>query len=401
MKTIKILFVAIIIIFVKYSPGQNPVVQNIINDVCLDSMITLVKQLSGQIPVSISGNIDTILSRCKYCPDNWKAYQFVKQKYISYGLPFDTVQFSTDGVNIWVTKTGTLYPNHKYIIGAHYDNVCLANYYRAPGADDNAGGTAAVIEAARIFSNYSFPYTIIFALWDEEEQYMAGSSFWTYAAKSNNDTILGYINLDMIGYDGNNDNIAEISTKPIAKSVQLANLSIQCNTVYNIALDSIIIDNSGSNSSDHESFWSEDYTAICLREDNHNDFNPYYHTLNDSLKFFNLPFYLKVTKLALATLATLAISNNEILSVNHKENNTFCKISVYPNPSSGRLQIDVSNSQSKIYNLGIYNILGICVFSSKTEISKIIVDLSVLPKGIYFAKIYDEKENYLEKIIIE
>ncbi|MBK8552277.1 MAG: M28 family peptidase [Ignavibacteria bacterium] len=39
----------------------------------------------------------------------------------------------------------------------------------APGADDNASGTTAVIEAARLMSGINLPFTILFAAWDEED----------------------------------------------------------------------------------------------------------------------------------------------------------------------------------------------------------------------------------------
>ena len=52
-------------------------------------------------------------------------------------------------------------PNDIYIVSAHYDSV--TNF----GADDNASGTAAIIELARILSQYCTENTIIYALWDD------------------------------------------------------------------------------------------------------------------------------------------------------------------------------------------------------------------------------------------
>ena len=88
----------------------------------------------------------------------------------------------------------------------------------APGADDNASGTAAVIEAARIFSQYDFPFTIIYALWDEEEQGLIGSEYYATQAANAGDSILGVINLDMIGYDGNGDGNADVHNSSVANT---------------------------------------------------------------------------------------------------------------------------------------------------------------------------------------
>jgi len=56
-------------------------------------------------------------------------------------------------------QEGYLYPEKQFIICAHYDAVDVYC------ADDNATGVAAVIEAARILSQYNFKYTLIYALW--------------------------------------------------------------------------------------------------------------------------------------------------------------------------------------------------------------------------------------------
>jgi Zn-dependent M28 family amino/carboxypeptidase len=50
----------------------------------------------------------------------------------------------------------------------------------APGADDPATAVAVVLEAARIFSRQSFPFTIVYGLWDEEETYpyLTGSMYF-------------------------------------------------------------------------------------------------------------------------------------------------------------------------------------------------------------------------------
>ncbi len=81
-----------------------------------------------------------------------------------------------------------MFPDEKYMICAHYDTV--ADHC----ADDNASGTAIVMEAARILHNYEFPYTIVYALWDQEEIGLIGSSYYAQQAASNNDQILGVLN---------------------------------------------------------------------------------------------------------------------------------------------------------------------------------------------------------------
>ena len=141
----------------------------------------------------------------------------------------------------------------------------------APGADDNGSGTAAVIEAARIFSQYSFPFTIVYALWDEEEQGLVGSSYYASQAANAGDSILGVINLDMIAYDGNNDGNADVHTSSIANTNSIKDKMLEVNLDYGINLDLDVVP--AQPYSDHQSFLNNGYGAILLIEDD-NDFHP-------------------------------------------------------------------------------------------------------------------------------
>jgi hypothetical protein len=95
--------------------------------------------------------------------------------------------------------------NKVFIISAHYDHP-EANS-QAPGGDDNASGTAGVLEAARVLSKYQFNSTIRFIGWGGEEGWMKGS--WDYVtdvvkenygagADPNHQNVVGMLNLDMI-----------------------------------------------------------------------------------------------------------------------------------------------------------------------------------------------------------
>ena len=284
--------------------SQSAIVQSVINETNLDSLIFFVEELSGEVQTTIGGSPYTILSRHKNQPSNNKAADYIKQKLDSYGLATFNQSWSSTGRNVYGVQTGTEFPNQKYIICAHYDDMPSGSI--APGADDNASGTAAVIEAARILSNYSFPFTIIYALWDEEEQGLVGSDYFATQAANQNDSILGVINLDMIAWDSNNNDVAEIHTRSVGSSYEIKDKMVEVNTTYNIGMV-LQIDDPGTTASDHASFWSNGYGAILLIED-WQDFNAYYHTVNDLVQYFNQPYYHKMAKLAIGTLATFALN---------------------------------------------------------------------------------------------
>ena len=67
-----------------------------------------------------------------------------------------------------------------FLIGAHLDDMPVGP--TAPGADDNASGSAAVLVAADILSQYQWGCTLRFAFWTGEEQGLLGSA--AYAQRS-------------------------------------------------------------------------------------------------------------------------------------------------------------------------------------------------------------------------
>lgn len=375
--------------------AQNPIVQNLLNDVRLDSLTNFVKQLTGKKPVKINGVIDTIKSRHYLHPGNEKAFQFMKQEFVRFGYQIDSMTFNIEGKNLFAIKTGYKYPNRRYMLGAHYDNQ--PNTTIAPGADDNASGSATVLEAGRVFSNYNFPYTIVFALWDEEEPGLLGSLAYVPTIGSDNDTLLGYVNVDMLGWDGNNDSIADINVRPVANSISLANRAQLCNSIYNIQLGLHIV-NPGNGSTDHAPFWNNNYTAIGIDEEYDNDFNPFWHTPADSLGQFNLSFYKKCSKLAYATIADCAIDTVNVVGIEELKDGSG--IQVYPNPFNENLSIQYEKQNTLIHKIELFNCVGQFVYQKQINASSAILELNEeLKQGIYFLKIYNSESSVIKKII--
>ncbi|MCK7528498.1 MAG: M28 family metallopeptidase [Ignavibacteriales bacterium] len=146
-------------------------------------------------------------------------------------------------------REGTVYPEEYFIYCAHYDAV---TFYCA---DDNASGVAAVLEAAGILSNYQFEYSIIYALWDEEEVGLVGSDFFAEQADSNDMDIKGVLNFEMSGWDSNSDGLMDIHTRPISNSVLLGNFLFAIDSIYNLPLQPVIYN--PVRASDHNSFWQK------------------------------------------------------------------------------------------------------------------------------------------------
>jgi subtilisin-like proprotein convertase family protein len=170
----------------------------------------------------------------------------------------------------------------------------------APGADDNGSGTCAVMEAARLLAPYSFDYSIIFIAFDEEEQGLIGSHAYADSAYNRGDSILGVLNLDMITWDGNNDYAFSIYTN--TNSQTFSNYTKAVMNLYQpVVVPTVIVQN--MTGSDHYYFWQRGYKAFCGIENN-NDFNPYYHTVNDNFSHVVMPYFLANTRGMIAALMT-------------------------------------------------------------------------------------------------
>jgi len=95
-------------------------------------------------------------------------------------------------VNVVATKRGTVRPDEIVVVGGHYDSVA-----RSPGANDNASGVAATLEAARVLASIPTPRTVQFVLFAAEELGLYGSAAF---ASDRRQGVVAMINLDMVGW---------------------------------------------------------------------------------------------------------------------------------------------------------------------------------------------------------
>jgi hypothetical protein len=116
--------------------------------------------------------------------------------------------------NIEVLKKGKKFPNEYVLVVAHMDTVA-----GVVGADDNASGTAALIEIARQANQFDFERSVLFLLTDGEELGLVGSRRFVQEWKKNKqlDKIKFVVNMDMISY--NKNGIVDLETEPEFKSL--------------------------------------------------------------------------------------------------------------------------------------------------------------------------------------
>ena len=140
-------------------------------------------------------------------------------------VSFDKHQLAKQGrafrnVEIWnvvAVLPGTSEPERQVLVSGHYDTINLV--YKtgaegrreldpegtaaapAPGVTDDGSGTAAVMELARVMSQYQFRKTIVFVTFAAEEYGLFGSGLYAEAAAAKHELIEGVFNNDIIGSD--------------------------------------------------------------------------------------------------------------------------------------------------------------------------------------------------------
>jgi acetylornithine deacetylase/succinyl-diaminopimelate desuccinylase-like protein len=110
----------------------------------------------------------------------------------------------TEIVNVVATLPGTqaASKDRMYVVSGHYDsrNTDIMDAAGdAPGANDDASGTAAVMEMACVMARHQFDATLVFMTVAAEEQGLLGAAHWAEQARQKNLNVAGMFTNDIIG----------------------------------------------------------------------------------------------------------------------------------------------------------------------------------------------------------
>lgn len=299
-----------------------PVIAGMISQVQTTDLYSLTAELTGEWPALVGGEPYTISTRFtgSITPVQ-KATQYAYEWMAGTGLAVDYHPWSASGYsnrNVVAVMTGTIRPDEIVMAVAHLDSMSPedSRMTLAPGADDNASGSAAVLTMARIFSQYSFSRTVRLALFTGEEQGLLGSSVYAAEARARGDNIVAVVNMDMIAWNSPETtptldiHIRQTNSAGYTDDLTLASVFTNVVTTYGLS-DALIptIHPTGLWASDHSVFWQQGYPAMLLIEDYQwpeRDFNPYYHTVSDTLQHLDMDYFTAFVKAALGTAAHLA-----------------------------------------------------------------------------------------------
>lgn len=371
-------------------------VSGLITEVNTANLDLMLNEFTGEVPTTVAGNTVTILNRVS--SQNTIAADYAKEKFASYGnLSVEAFDYSANGTNIFATQTGMTNPDDIYIICAHYDSV--TDYC----ANDNATGTTAILEIARILSQYCIDNTVIYALFDEEEDGLLGSANYVNQASTMSLNILGVINLDMIGYDANQADDVPIHVQDIANSLALKDDAIAVLSTYSseIGLTPTVVD-PGIELSDHKRFWDNNISAIMVTDPaDFSELSPYYHTSGDRVSTLDLPYFYKMTKFLMGIVATKSgLLDNAICMTSIDEKISLEGIEIAPNPASQEFTITLQDLPAKDAKVQIFDLMGRVVHQQNIDQQSTPVVLDDLNGGTYFVKIRNDNKTGLKRIVV-
>ncbi|HQY66263.1 MAG TPA: M28 family metallopeptidase [Pyrinomonadaceae bacterium] len=104
--------------------------------------------------------------------------------------------------NVFAVLKGTTDPTRIYVVSGHYDSMCGSPTDAkcdAPGANDDASGTAVSLELARVMSKQKYDATIVFMAVPGEEQGLLGATYYAEQAKLNKTNIDAMFTNDIVG----------------------------------------------------------------------------------------------------------------------------------------------------------------------------------------------------------
>lgn len=280
----------------------DPFIQSLVDQVSTDSITAYVQRL------------EDFRTRLIFTDSSYAASEWIRQKFLAWGYDteFDSLWVNTSWPgsgwerNVIATTYGTEHPSKIFIICGHFDAIvwfdtALAQTF-APGADDNASGTVAAMEAARIFKDYSWESTIQFIGWAAEELGLIGAYHYANRAESLGTDIGGVLNNDMIGYmdDANYDVIIQRKDSP---PLWLSELYEQAGALYVPSLSIYPVTSSGG--SDWYPFARRGFPAVGGAERAGSHFNPHWHDTTDLLVTMTPELYTMSTQVSIATMGIL------------------------------------------------------------------------------------------------
>ncbi len=300
--------------------------------------------------------------------------------------------------NVIATLPGQQPSGGEIIVCAHYDSYASPTTV-APGADDNASGTAAVLEMARVLKTYGYTprLTLRFIAFGAEELGLVGSSHYAALAKAAGRTIVQVQNYDMIAYRPHGaPNAIRIIWYDNARDLAVQDSSV----IRRYTSLTPILSTSYRNQSDSYPFAVQGYRAFFNIEQT---FTPWYHTAHDSTTSLNMAYGAEVARSGLALLLETDAALTMIDPVDHPA--AYALEQNYPNPFNGMTMIQYVVPHSSSVRVTVTDLLGreiaVIADGEKSEgVHRDAWDATAQPSGVYLCRLTSGGFSQTRKLLL-
>ena len=193
------------------------------------------------------------------------------------------------------------------VIGAHFDHLGRETTFAQDpeagdairnGADDNASGTAAVLDLARLLAANPPRRSVIFVNFSAEELGVLGSSWFVNHPPVPLERIVAMLNFDMVGRL-RNDKLIVYGT---STATELKGILDSANAAAGSTMLRVTGSGDGYGPSDQSSFYAKDIPVLHFFTDLHDD----YHRATDDADKINAAGEARVVELALRVARAVA-----------------------------------------------------------------------------------------------
>lgn len=217
----------------------------------------------------------------------------------------DTAGMKTQNVVAILRGSDPAFANQYIVVGAHFDHLGRTTQFATDpkagnvihnGADDNASGTAAVMQLARMLSVTRPKRSIIFANFTGEEEGLLGSQYLVDNFPVPLDSVVAMLNFDMVGRLRNDKLLVLGSGSASEFPALLDSANLRVTPAFSISGGG-----DGFGASDNSSFYAKNIPTLHFFTDSHPD----YHAATDDVEKINASGEARVVDLAFNTIKNL------------------------------------------------------------------------------------------------
>jgi hypothetical protein len=191
------------------SVTPNNAVWAMIGHVDQQKALTDLRKLTGAEQLCLPQGCYTITNRLTGSEGLQWAKNYVIAQLTGMGYSVQVQDWSSGSYadqNLIIHKSGILQPENEIYFVAHLDGEA-----NAPAADDNGSGVVDLLQLARIIKNRSFNNTLVLLFSTGEEEGALGVHYYVNQLTEEQLEAISYVvDVDMVGYDSNNDGIMEL-----------------------------------------------------------------------------------------------------------------------------------------------------------------------------------------------